>query len=70
MNLDLTFVLGTGLVILATFMYGIQSHNTPFIGSNSSNNLIVDKDENEDISRASYTKVNNDRTYQKLSSTI
>ncbi|KAK4026255.1 hypothetical protein OUZ56_015265 [Daphnia magna] len=70
LNLDLTFVLGTGLVILATFMYGIQSHNTPFIGSNSSNNLIVDKDENEDISRASYTKVNNDRTYQKLSSTI
>nr|CAH0103774.1 unnamed protein product [Daphnia galeata] len=71
LNLDLTFVLGTGLVILATFIYGIQSHHAPFINSSTStNSSIVDENESDDISRSSYTKVNNDRTYQKLSSTI
>ncbi len=70
LNLDLTFVLGTGLVIGATFIYGIQSHPSPSIGNSSSNNAIIDEDDSDGNSRSSYTKVNNDRTYQKLSNPV
>ena len=72
LSLDLTFVLGTALVIGATFIYGLQSHQAamPVAVSNSTSDLIDDEDDESDGQSARpspYTKVSHDRTYQKLS---
>jgi hypothetical protein len=80
LNLDLTFVLGTGLVIGATFLYGIQSHQSlPSSSSNSNNNLsnhsaaIIDGEDdgirnNESRSQSPYNKASSERAYLKVSS--
>lgn len=80
LNLDLTFVLGTGLVIGATFLYGVQSHQSlPSSNSNSNNNLsnhsaaIIGEDDdgmrnNESRSQSPYNKASSERAYLKVSS--
>ena len=83
LNLDVTFVLGTGLVISATFLYGIQSHqsgagSTPLgssLAAQSSNSLsssssTMSEDTLVPVDRfGKASSCNNDhRTYHKLSS--
>lgn len=81
LNIDLTFVLGTGLVIGATFLYGMQSHQSPSSSPNSpthqqqsinslssSSSTTLSEDDSYGGIKASHG--NNDRAYHKLSSNV
>lgn len=69
LQLELNFMLGTSLVIGATFLYGMQSHQpsaTPGETSNTSHR-VNDVESDKDEIGHTYKKASNDRGYVKLS---
>lgn len=65
LQLELNFILGTGLVIGATFLYGMQSHQSSTTPGGIAPRIGDAESDKEEIGHT-YSKAGNDRGYVKL----